>query len=148
MDEALDDVDEERRRQSAGHEVPGDDRDGREEEPVPDLWQQQVGEQHAEDEGDGQRHSDLGRDQQLQRERHAEPPGQTDAAQLRAGVAHERERDERHEEDADQVQVAAVRVPEHVAREAEQVAADERRPRRARDVAAEEECGPRGDGRE
>src|SRR5581483_6903827 len=61
---------------------------------------------------------------------------------------HEDERDERHEEDACHVQMAGEELSEHRAREPEQVAADERRPQRAGQAAAEQVCRPGGERRE
>ena len=61
-------------------------------------------------------------------------------------VAEDDERDERHEEHRGHVQVPLL-LAEHVAREAEQVAADERRPERAGQVAAEQERRPGGERR-
>ena len=105
-----------------------------------------VGEREPDCERKRGRDDDLGRDPELQAEEDAEPPRQAAPVDLGAEVPDRGEGHQRHQEDARHVQVPLL-LAEHVAGEPEQVAADERRPRRPRHVAAEQVGSERGERR-
>ena len=93
----------------------------------PRRGQEQIGEDEAHGERERGGEQELGRQPELEAEEHSEPPRDAAAVDLTLEIADDRERDQRQQEDRRHVHVALL-LAEHVAREAEQVAADERGP--------------------
>ncbi len=136
-------VEQERRGDDAGGDVGEDDRADRAAQPWSALGHEPECEQQRAGEREREREDELGREQQLQREQRGEAQDEAAAVELALDVAQDDERDQRHEEHGRHVDVP-LEVAVHVAREAEQVAADERGPERPRQVPAEQERRPGG----
>ena len=138
-------VDEQRGREQEGEPVARRQRAHQRAEARPDV----AHEPPAEAEPDRQRRrrgqEDLGREGRLQPEQRGDPPDEAASAERPVDEAHDRERDERQQEHRRHMHVPEL-LSEHVAGEPEDVAADDRRPQRDRQVPAEQVGAPRGEG--
>ena len=133
-----------RRRQHRGDEIRDSERSEQRHEPVASVGSDDEPERDRT--GESQRHGerDLGCEQQLKREQRSEPDDELPSGEFVAHVAEHDERDQRDQEDGRHVEMSEL-LAEHVAREAEQVAADKRRPQLPGQVAAEKERRPRSE---
>ena len=138
----------ERRHEHGGKRIPGGDRNDGGAETRPQVTDKPEGEQQRRRERESDHGCELRRDRQLKREQRPEPPGEPASTQLSPQVLQDDERDEREEEDCAQVEVPRADLTKVRGRESEQIPADEGRPSRACQVAAEEVPGPRRQGRE
>jgi hypothetical protein len=134
---------DERRRDDGRQPVAGDDRTEARADARSQIGDEPERERQRDKKRQRHHHRRFRRDRQLEREQDAEPEGEPPGGQFRAQIAQQQERNEREEEDRAQIDVAGADLAEVRGREPEEIAADQGRPQRAREVPAEEIRSPR-----